>query len=100
MSAQGRGCPPTTRPARVRTTAGIRRERIRGATIDVWYGDYPSKDNRRPAPSAYPFHELDNLYMTPHTSGWTTGMLDRRWTEIAANLDSLVRAEPLRNRLK
>ena len=38
--------------------------------------------------------------MTPHTSGWTTGMIDRRWTEIAANLDSLVRAEPLRNRLK
>ena len=78
----------------------LRAKRIRGATIDVWYGDYPSKDNPRPAPSAYPFHELDNLYMTPHTSGWTTGMLDRRWTEIAANLDSLARGGPLRNRLR
>lgn len=74
--------------------------RIRGATIDVWYGDYPSKDNPRVPPSKYPFHELDNLYMTPHTSGWTTGMIDRRWTEIAGNLDRLARGEPLLNRLK
>ena len=52
------------------------------------------------APSSLPFHELDNLYMTPHTSGWTTGMIDRRWTEIADNLDRFARGEPLRNRLK
>ncbi len=77
----------------------LKAKRIRGATIDVWYGTYPSKDAPRPAPSRFPFHELDNLYMTPHTSGWTTGMIDRRWTEIADNLDRLARGEPLRNRL-
>jgi len=27
-------------------------------------------------------------------------MIDRRWTEIAENLDRLARGEPLRNRLK
>jgi phosphoglycerate dehydrogenase-like enzyme len=78
----------------------LKTRRIRGATIDVWYGSYPSKDNPRVAPATLPFHELDNLYMTPHTSGWTTGMIDRRWTEIADNLDRFARGEPLRNRLK
>lgn len=78
----------------------LKSRRIRGATIDVWYGDYPSKDHPRPAPGTYPFHELDNLCMTPHTSGWTTGMVDRRWSEIADNLDRLARGEPLRNRLR
>ena len=77
----------------------LKSKRIRGATIDVWYGNYPSKDNPRAAPSSLPFHELGNLYMTPHTSGWTTGMINRRWTEIADNLDRLARGEPLRNRL-
>ncbi len=78
----------------------LKSKRIRGATIDVWYGHYPSKDNPRVPPGKYPFHELDNLYMTPHTSGWTTGMIDRRWTGIAENLDRLARGEPLLHRLK
>jgi phosphoglycerate dehydrogenase-like enzyme len=78
----------------------LKSKRIRGATIDVWYGNYPSKDNLRVPPGHWPFHELTNLYMTPHTSGWTTGMIDRRWTEIADNLDRLARGEPLRNRVK
>lgn len=78
----------------------LKSKRIRGATIDVWYGHYPSKDNPRVPPGNYPFHELDNLYMTPHTSGWTTGMIDRRWTQIAQNLDRLARGEPLMHRLK
>ena len=78
----------------------LKTKRIRGATIDVWYGNYPSKDNPRVPPAKFPFHELDNLYMTPHTSGWTTGMIDRRWTGIAENLDRFARGEPLMHRLK
>lgn len=77
----------------------LKARRIRGATIDAWYGKYPSKDNPREPPAHFPFHELDNLYMTPHTSAWTTGMIDRRWTEIAQNLDRFARGEPLVNRL-
>ena len=77
----------------------LKSHRIRGATIDAWYGSYPSKDTPRVPPSRFPFHELENLYMTPHTSAWTTGMIDRRWTGIADNLDRFARGEPLRNRL-
>jgi len=28
------------------------------------------------APATRPFHELPNVLMTPHVSGWTDGMLD------------------------
>jgi phosphoglycerate dehydrogenase-like enzyme len=52
------------------------------------------------APSKYPFHELDNVWMTPHIAAWTTGMVDRRWSEIARNLDSLARGEPLLHQLR
>lgn len=79
--------------------AALKEKRIRGATLDVWYA-YPSKDNLKVAPAKHPFHELDNVWMTPHTSAWTTGMVDRRWSEIAENLDRLAHGEPLRHQLK
>lgn len=79
--------------------AALKEKRIRGATLDVWYA-YPSKDHLGVAPSKHPFRELDNVWMTPHTSAWTTGMVQRRWSEIADNLDRLARGEPLRHQLK
>jgi phosphoglycerate dehydrogenase-like enzyme len=77
----------------------LRDRRIRGATLDVWYA-YPRHDDMNVAPSKYPFHELDNVWMTPHIAAWTTGMVDRRWSEIARNLDSLARGEPLLHQLR
>lgn len=79
--------------------AALKDKRIRGATLDVWYA-YPRHDDLRVAPSRHPFHELDNVWMTPHIAAWTTGMVDRRWSEIARNLDSLARGEPLLHRLR
>ncbi|MGH8686910.1 MAG: 2-hydroxyacid dehydrogenase [Burkholderiales bacterium] len=79
--------------------AALKDKRIRGATLDVWYA-YPSKDNLAVAPSKHPFRELDNVWMTPHTSAWTTGMVERRWSEIADNLDRLARGVPLRYQFK
>ena len=77
----------------------LKEKRIRGATLDVWYA-YPRHDDMTVAPSKYPFHELDNVWMTPHIAAWTTGMVDRRWSEIARNLDSLARGEPLLHQLR
>ena len=79
--------------------AALKERRIRGATLDVWYA-YPRHDDLHVAPSKHPFHELDNVWMTPHIAAWTTGMVDRRWSEIARNLDSLARGEPLLHRLR
>ena len=79
--------------------AALKERRIRGATLDVWYA-YPRHDDLDVAPSRHPFFDLDNVWMTPHTSAWTTGMVERRWSEIAENLDHLSRGEPLRYQLR
>ena len=72
---------------------------IRGATLDVWYR-YPPDRRATMRPSEYPFHELDNVEMTPHCSGWTSAQVARRWTFVATNLDRFARGEPLRNILE
>jgi phosphoglycerate dehydrogenase-like enzyme len=69
---------------------------IAGAVLDTWYR-YPSLEVAHPPPSQYPFSSLDNVIMTPHISGWTDGMIDRRWSEIAANLDRFAMNRPLSN---
>jgi phosphoglycerate dehydrogenase-like enzyme len=69
---------------------------IAGAVLDVWWR-YPAASEPRRRGSAFPFHELDNVLMTPHSSGWTEQMMDRRWDMIVANLRALVHNQPLRN---
>jgi len=57
---------------------------IAGAALDVWYR-YPCATGPT-HPAARPFHDLPNVLMTPHISGWTEGMLDSRVKLIAENL--------------
>lgn len=76
-----------------------RDRRIGGAIIDTWYS-YPGQASDASAthrPSRFPFHELDNVVMTPHASAWTVALRDRRCRVIAGNLDRLARGEPLVN---
>jgi phosphoglycerate dehydrogenase-like enzyme len=69
---------------------------IGGAALDVWWHHWsPEQPDRRP--SRFPFHELPNVLMTPHCSGFTEGTADRRWGELAGNLDRYVRGEKLIN---
>ena len=70
--------------------------RIAAAVIDTWYS-YPKRGEARVNPSRLPFHELDNVVMTPHAASWTEGLLPRRYRFIAANLDRLARREALEN---
>ena len=69
---------------------------IAGAVIDVWW-QYPQADDPRRHGSRFPFHELDNVMMTPHSSGWTEQMMDRRWDMIMANLRATWSGAPLIN---
>jgi phosphoglycerate dehydrogenase-like enzyme len=70
--------------------------RIGGAAIDVWQR-YPKARGETLLPSRHPLHELENVILTPHTSGWSAGLHERRWRVIAQNLDRLARGEPLLN---
>jgi phosphoglycerate dehydrogenase-like enzyme len=64
---------------------------IAGAGIDVWYR-YPQGDEEC-MPADRPFHELANVVMTPHTSGWTQQTARGRWAFIGGNLARLARGE-------
>lgn len=68
---------------------------IAGAALDVWY-HYPS-DGAAALPARYPFHELDNVLMTPHTSGSTTETFERRAQAIAANISRLLAGDALQH---
>jgi hypothetical protein len=65
---------------------------IAGAALDVWYR-YPAAAGPT-VPAHRPFHELRNVLMTPHVSGWTDGMLAARAGVIAGNIARLERGEP------
>lgn len=71
--------------------------RLAGAALDVWYR-YPT-DAAPTLPARQPFHELDNVLMTPHVSGWTEGMLEARATLIAENIARVARGEPPVNQI-
>ena len=66
--------------------------RIAGAVLDVWY-QYPAGLGPT-LPASQPFHELPNVLMTPHVSGWTEGMLEARASVIADNIHRVARGEP------
>ncbi len=71
-------------------------QKIGGAALDVWWR-YPSPGTPDPRPSAFAFHELSNVLMTPHCSCSTEATRDRRWAQAAGNLDRFVRGETLHN---
>ena len=68
---------------------------LAGAALDVWYR-YPTTIEPTP-PARRPFHELSNVLMTPHVSGWTEGMLEARAGMIAGNIERVARGEPPQN---
>ena len=71
--------------------AALAERRIAGAALDVWYR-YPTAPG--PVfPARRPFHELQNVLMTPHVSGWTDGMLEARATLIAENIHHTAHGE-------
>jgi len=75
----------------------LRERRIGGAALDVWYS-YPTAPGPT-NPSRCPFHELSNVLMTPHVSGWTDGMLEARTDLIADNIGRVAKGLPLLNKI-
>ncbi len=63
----------------------LQAKRIGGAIIDTWYR-YPNAGEPNILPSRLAFHELSNVLMTPHMSGWTSGTIRRRQHTMADNI--------------
>lgn len=72
----------------------------RRAGLDVWY-DYPKDEKARidTPPSKFPFHELDNVVMTPHLGGHSDATESLRVVELAKMLNAAARGEKLPNRV-
>jgi phosphoglycerate dehydrogenase-like enzyme len=71
---------------------------LHAAGLDVWY-QYPENESARSRtqPSALPFHELDNVILSPHRAGHTAGAELLRIEHLTQLLNAAARGEPLPN---
>jgi len=80
----------------------LRSGRLAAAGLDVWYC-YPESEAARShtLPSAYPFHELDNVVLSPHSGGgFGSPYTEReRMLHLARLLNAAHRDEPAPNRV-
>lgn len=70
------------------------------AGLDVWY-QYPQDEAARAntRPSDFPFHELDNVVMTPHLGGNSDRDDKARARDLARLLNSRLKCETMPNRV-
>ncbi len=73
-----------------------------GAGLDVWY-NYPTdaESQRHTPPADYPFHQLDNVVMSPHRAGGggTEETEARRMATLAQGLNQMARGGDLPHRV-
>jgi phosphoglycerate dehydrogenase-like enzyme len=74
--------------------------KLHSAGIDVWYNYPPDEDARANTPPAdYPFHELDNIVMSPHRGGGAAEVEVLRMTHLAELLNAVARGGPVPNKV-
>jgi len=79
--------------------AALKTGHLHAAGLDVWY-NYPTKpeERERTPPAGYPFHELDNVVMSPHRGGGSDQTEVLRMTHLAVSLNAAARGESIPNR--
>ncbi|UCE11667.1 MAG: hypothetical protein JSW61_06995 [Candidatus Thorarchaeota archaeon] len=71
---------------------------VRAAALDVWW-DYPPKwggSGQFPS-EAFPFHELDNVVISPHRAGFTEDIQDGALRFVVENILRFSRGDELQN---
>lgn len=64
----------------------LKHQVITGAAIDVWYDNDPKKDKEgKKYPYNFPFHELENIVLSPHR-GYSPFNDLLRWNEVIENI--------------
>jgi phosphoglycerate dehydrogenase-like enzyme len=76
----------------------LKEKRIYGAGLDVWY-NYPRtvEDRSKTSPASYPFHELDNVVMSPHRGGKVDATETMRVEGVAELLNAAAAGKPIPN---
>lgn len=78
----------------------LKEKRLHSAGIDVWYNYPPDADSRAHTPPAdLPFHELDNIVMSPHRGGGAAEIEIYRMRHIANFLNAAAAGAPLPNKI-
>ena len=76
----------------------LKERRIYGAGLDVWY-NYPQTeaDRKNTAPADFPFHDLDNVVLSPHRGGKVDATEKMRMEGVAGLLNAAAKGEDLPN---
>jgi len=71
----------------------LKEGKITGAAIDVWYNYRPEEDGKgRKYPFSYPFHELENIVLSPHRGASPMDDL-KRWDEQIENISRFAKGK-------
>ena len=71
---------------------------LSGAAIDTWY-QYPARDLPVMLPSKYPFQELNNVIMSPHTAGYTDKSIEENILAVYKNIKRVFYGQEPENRV-
>ena len=73
---------------------------LRAAGLDVWY-QYPQTQEERVGtpPSRFPFHELENVVLSPHRAGWISEGEHERMAGLAAMLNAAAEGREMPGRI-
>ncbi len=78
----------------------LQEKKIAAAGIDVWYNYPPDKEARAHTPPAnFPFHELDNVVMSPHRAGHSDETERLRMEDLAKLLNTAVSGKIMPNKI-
>jgi phosphoglycerate dehydrogenase-like enzyme len=68
----------------------LKNKKIYGAGIDVWY-NYPADEPSRTStfPGDFPFHELENIVLSPHRAGHVQETEKLRFTQLGELLNAI-----------
>ncbi|MHA1907061.1 MAG: 2-hydroxyacid dehydrogenase [Candidatus Thorarchaeota archaeon] len=78
----------------------LEENRIGGAGIDVWW-DYPAQwggSGKKPSEN-YPFHELDNVVLSPHRAAYSENIMRDQMIFVGENILRFIRGEKPENQV-
>jgi phosphoglycerate dehydrogenase-like enzyme len=76
----------------------LRSGHLSGAGLDVWYNYKPDVKDGKSFPYTYPFHELDNVVMSPHRAGSPFNRLER-YDDVIENIRRVAAGQDILNRV-
>ncbi|MBT3239914.1 MAG: hypothetical protein HON98_04555 [Chloroflexi bacterium] len=78
----------------------LKSKKLHSAGIDVWYNYPPDEESRANTPPAdFPFHELENIVMSPHRGGGAVEIEQLRMKHLAALLNTASKGEVMQNKV-